>query len=765
MSVEPIETLRTSLVPAEDLPRWIAYGAAGIAIVSVVLVLFELRRAPDGRAKLRLFVTGVVAAVAILLAIVRPHRLRAREATLTPRVVVLLDRSRSMTLTSTQDPRGKPRIDVAEEAVATLAGRIPRLEVLSLGVLSGVRDVKPTGGPLLRADGGASALGSGMRALVDTNAEPPSTIIVVSDGAVELSDLDQKKLGPVVHTVSVGDGSPPDAAIRSVKIAGAAVAHQSLPMRVEVACTGGLACGDLPITVRELREPGDPKHASAEGVLATGTANLKDGIATIELQLTLERAGTHALEVFLTPPAGDALPLDDRRTLTLEVARERVRILHVAGRPTYDVRALRQWLKSDAAIDVVSFFILRTPGDDVNASDSDLALIPFPVDELFETHLKSFDAVILQDFDAEPYSLKPHLPRIARYVQGGGGLVHIGGPNAFAAGGYGGSPLAKVTPVEIPAVESGGTGADLAPFVPQKTKAARRTPLLAELDRLIGDDLPEMAGANLLGDVTGRGVALWVHPTRTTKSGKPMPVLAVGDVGDGRSIALGVDGSRLLAFSKAALASGGRAYDAFYRGLIGWLMRDPRYEPVRARLVHGGGEGPCLTGAPAALRVEAFPVEGKARLRALLSELPGANAGDGFLRKVSRDVEGDPPVLLPLGVGGSGAFAARVMATPRSEPDDDDALAVAPRSLGACEEGGDEHADPRPSPDKLKKLAAAQGGVAVTAAEVSKIPVPVAAVISVERSVSPILPTWAWCALAAAVASLHWYVRRRSGLA
>ena len=84
-------------------------------------------------------------------------------------------------------------------------------------------------------------------------------------------------------------------------------------------------------------------------------------------------------------------------------------MLHVAGRPTNDVRALRQWLKSDASVDVVAFFILRTPTSDVRAGYNELALIPFPVDELFKEHLPSFDAIVLQDFDAQPYGLEKYL--------------------------------------------------------------------------------------------------------------------------------------------------------------------------------------------------------------------------------------------------------------------------------------------------------------------------------------------------------------------
>ena len=64
-----------------------------------------------------------------------------------------------------------------------------------------------------------------------------------------------------------------------------------------------------------------------------------------------------------------------------------------------------------------------------------------------------------------------------------------------------------------------------------------------------------------------------------------MPVLALGEAGDGRSIALGVDGTHALAFSEFADRAAGRAYGALWDGLVGWLMRDPRYEALRLELV------------------------------------------------------------------------------------------------------------------------------------------------------------------------------------
>ena len=72
--------------------------------------------------------------------------------------------------------------------------------------------------------------------------------------------------------------------------------------------------------------------------------------ATVELSITLERAGPRLVEVSIEPPEGDTIPENNTRILTFSVTRDRLRLLHVAGRPTYDVRALRMWLKSAVSV-------------------------------------------------------------------------------------------------------------------------------------------------------------------------------------------------------------------------------------------------------------------------------------------------------------------------------------------------------------------------------------------------------------------------------
>ncbi len=444
-----------------------------------------------------------------------------------------------------------------------------------------------------------------------------------------------------IHTVALATNVPKDASVRKVSLAGAAVAHQPFALHVEVGCAGGLECAKVPVTVRELKTSG------AE-TLAEGDATVKDGKGIVELPLTLHLAGAHVLEVSIDSPSGDEIPENDKRFISLDVARDRIRVLHVAGRPTYDVRALRMWLKADESVDVVAFFILRTPTDNVGAPPSELALIPFPVDQLFTVHLKSFDAIVLQDFNAALYGLTKHLPALADYVKEGGGLIMVGGPDSFGPGMYADSPLADVLPVSL-SRDQVEKGVDLSFFTPVFTPAGRVAPVLGPLRDLIGETWPEMPGTNIVGPARPGATVLLQHPTLNA-AGRPMPVLALGEAGNGRSIALTVDGSHRLGFSNFATQAAGRAHGALWDGLLGWLMRDPRFESTVVDVPHG-----CIAGTPTDVVLRPLPgTTGTARL--IVTMLGGDKPA--FDAKLPLDPSGETTFHTP-GFG-PGGYAARV---------------------------------------------------------------------------------------------------------
>jgi uncharacterized membrane protein len=741
--------LSTHLGPSGDLAPWAVWLAAALTLASFVMLLVEMRRRERGGVAIAL--TGLLAVTALLAAVVRPARVSARESVVGARVVVLADTSRSMALEQPGGPRWQAR-DRALEALARTSNSA-RLTVLGFG--EGPPAPLPMtlgdrAGEELTTRGPHSDLGAALRAIAASPEERPAAVVVVTDGRLDdppedESEASLRALGDAVHvpvdTVATTRDAPADASVRRVSAAGAAVAHVPLPLRVEVGCAGGVTCDDLTVTARELRDDGPPS------VLASGLAHVKDGKAALDLTITLERAGARIVEVSLVPPPGDTIAANDRRLVTFDVARERVRVLHVAGRPTDDVRALRQWLKSDASVDVVAFFILRTPTDDVRATQNELALIPFPVDELFTEHLPSFDAIVLQDFDAQPYGLEKYLPNVERYVRGGGGLVMVGGQNSFVAGGYAGTPLATVLPVDLDGTP-GATSADTSSFVPDWTPEGRAAPLLSLLRDVVGDELPQMPGANVLGDVRPGGVALWSHPTRTTKSGAKMPVLAVGEAGDGRTIAMGVDGAWELEFSALGARTAGRGHGALWDGLLGWLMRDARFEPAQIEVVGG-----CTAGLPSTVRARLLPAPPGGRPQTVVLDVTRIDKPQAPVH-LERPRPDGTTIELALPALEAGGYAARLRV----------AGGGATRHDFACEAGGDEWADSRPDPKRLEALAAATGGKFVYADDAASLPLPKPTVVNAERHVTPVAPPWTWTLAAAALLGVHWIARRRSGL-
>jgi hypothetical protein len=225
-----------------------------------------------------------------------------------------------------------------------------------------------------------------------------------------------------------------------------------------------------------------------------------------------------------------------------------------------------------------------------------------------------------------------------------------------------------------------------------------------------------------------------------------MPVLALGEAGDGRTIALSVDSTHRLGFGRMAAEVGGRGYGALWDGLLGWLMRDPRYEAGRVELV-----GECLESEPdAKLRLTRLPgMEGKVVL-SLLPLTPGAK--EAVVQEVPADATG------PLEISVKGLKAGGYTAKARIGP------APPSRHDFACEHEGVAWSDSRPDPARLAAVAASTGGSAVNIERISELPLPEATRISSQRKVSPLAPPWVWTLSAAVLLGLHWMVRRNSGL-
>ncbi len=282
----------------------------------------------------------------------------------------------------------------------------------------------------------------------------------------------------------------------------------------------------------------------------------------------------------------------------MKVIRDRVRVLHVCGRPSWDERFLRSILRLNPNVDLVSFFILRTDNDELPLGANEMSLIPFPYQEIFDEQLRSFDLLIFHNFNYKPYWVEPYLPGVRDYIQSGGALAMIGGDLSFASGQYGESALRDVLPVDLTGIPAEGPRAfSTDSFKPRLTAAGRNHPVTSlSLDPKANEArwaaLPPLQGINRVARLQPGASALLVHPGQSTSDGKPAPVLAVDNVGKGRTLALLTDSAWNWGFAAADDSRGrgarieessgakpagddGRALQRFWEGAIRWLVRDP----------------------------------------------------------------------------------------------------------------------------------------------------------------------------------------------
>ncbi|HVZ73107.1 MAG TPA: glutamine amidotransferase [Polyangia bacterium] len=623
---------------------------AGLAVGVSALSLIE-ERFGRGWLLLLLRTAGILACLATAL---QPTLERRQVVRVPNHVAVVVDASRSMDV---RPPDGGP--SRAERAAKILKGAAPQLaewerEGHGVDLYSFGEALAPATAASLAAapTGDATRLGE---ALGDLRARYAGrdlgAVVILSDGvdtgrigegpldAQTRSDVEA--LGAPVHTIGLGEKSLRDLSVAAVLADDFAFVRTPVTLEAVIRQTG-LADRQVDVTLTR-----DGHFVANQGVVLRGEHSEE----RVKFDWVPDHPGTFVFRIATPVLGGEALTTNNEQTFTVKVIRDRVRVLHLCGRPSWDERFLRAMLRRDPNVDLVSFFILRTESDEQPWNQRELSLIPFPTYEIFEEQLRSFDLVIFQNFNFAPYGVEPFLPGVRDYVESGGAIAMIGGDLSFASGGYGATPLADVLAVELPPTPPALTGAtdpDLTTdaFKPRLTDEGRTHPVTSLLldpreNEARWAKLPPLEGVNRVPRARAGAAVLLAHPTLKGADGKPAPVLVASDAGKGRSLALLTDSAWHWGLPAAGEGDDGRAFQRFWENAIRWLVRDPaltllrieldRVEyrrtqsPVaRVRAMHGDY-------SPAAnvdVRLALGPAEAAAEAKPL-RELTGTTNGDG----------------------------------------------------------------------------------------------------------------------------------------
>lgn len=604
------------------------------------------------------------------------------------------------------------------------------------------------------------------------NVPPVAAVVVLSDGLVASDGAAQIRLAQAaaeldvpLTTVSAGAPELRDIAIAKVQAGEFAFVENVTEIEATIASYG---LHNETVRVDLLRD--GAVVASEPLVLGPNQTE-----TTIRFEVAPDRIGQFVYEIFVQPVADEATEANNRRAFVVKVLRDKVRVLHVAGRPDWDVRALRTLLRRDPNVELLSYYILRSV-DDMSREDStaELSLIAFPTDELFQAQLGSFDLVILHNFDAVLHRVAQYIPNMGEYLVEGGALVVIGGDLAFSDSGYAHPSLARWLPMDTtspsPLIEHR--------YRPELTDAGRRHPITAWLRSIGGgwNALPELDTFNPLDPSLERDAiaasTLLVHPTAVDRNGQPRPLLAVSEPGRGRAMMLATGSSWRMGFAPdLTLVDGARPYDLLWLGAVRWLLRDessgrlqletdrstvPRGEPIELR---------ATTLSPSYAPESEVEVEWDVRQLEADEQDPPTATGRWTTDELGRAQQ----TLKNLAVGAYVVEAHRAADAEDAERHGDEPATI--RRVFVVESPHDELArlDATPGIARLQSLADSTGGVALDARTESALPpqLPVADAGDDPNTVTSRSDQPLWSGVGSLLLFLlafggEWWLRRRS---
>lgn len=734
-----------------------------LALFGVGLASWGLRKEPYFRRRGILILLRVSAGLAALFFLFEPGIRHLQLAQVKNRVAILVDRSVSMTFPTGRGEESRAQavgkfLQQSDGALLRLSQRF-NVEVLGfdpdLGPVSpgALMNESPKGG---KTDllGALTALKAGERGGAQKKV---AGVLLLSDGAdnaelqaglapgaaATLRDLDIP-----VSTVVVGQEGLADLAVENLRVDDFAFVRNSLTVEVELR---GRAFKGRQVSVVLRRED---QVVSDQRV----TFRTDDDLETVPFTFTPDQTGRFVYTVSTPVYPEEAVAENNTRSFVLKVIRDRVRVLMVVGRPTWDERFLRGLLRGDPNVDLVSFYILRTTYDDarVRNQDRELSLIPFPIDEIFDKKLGTFDLVILQNFGySDPsLSISMYEGNLRQYVHGGGAFLMIGGDRAFGEGRVSFPVLGEAMPVEPAHLPVNGE-----PFRPRLTPEGLRHPVTSLASGSRGTDaawgaLPPLAGLNLTRAKPGATVLL-EHPFQTV-DGKGAPVLALWEYGRGRSMALTTDSSWAWAFTAQATGQPTRDYDRFFGNAIRWLVRDPDLTTLKVNADPPVVESGRPVGAQVTARLPDYQPAAGAEV-----EVELLSAGGKGQIAMQRGVAGpDGTLRVEFGQVAPGAYKLRARAARSGQPlgEAEDAFSV--RAVGT------ELSDAAVHPEILAEISRLTGGVHLDRlpAALPDFPVQDPPTVEVGRSKDePLWDKWTYLLLAVLLLSVEWFLRRRFG--
>ena len=689
------------------LPWWVVIALAGLALLVAGFALWRGLRGWAWRG---------LAGLAAALALAGPALEIGSRAGLSDIVVLVDDRSASQNL-----PERAGQTDAAIDALSRQIADLPDTELRRVTVGD-----DPDGTLLATAIARAVA------------AEPDARlagVIAVTDGQIHDPAILPATLPAPFHVLLTGRPQDWDRRLVIEEAPAFGLIDQQVQIRLRIEDQGAVppAMQGRSVNLRITVDGED------EQVFAVPVGQ------PLTLPLTLAHAGQNVVQIALDAPdpgAGEDELTDRNNSAAISIngVRDRLRVLLVSGEPHAGERTWRNLLKSDAAVDLIHFTILRPPDKSDGVPVNELSLIAFPTRELFLQRIDDFDLIIFDRYRVLGILPPDYFQNIVRYVRDGGAILVAAGPEMASVESLNLSPLGPVLPARP-------TGRIIdQPFTPQLTQDGRRHPVTAGLP-----DAPDDEGEG--------GWGRWLRMAEvdpdpaaqvamTGAEGKPLLILK--REGEGRVALLTSD--QVWLWGRGF--EGGGPQLEMLRRIAHWSMKEPELEEEALLADVSGGMDVRFTRRT--MQDSAGPLvitrpDGETEELALTQAGPGRFAADWTAPEpgLYRLQDGDLRRVLALGPAAPREFEQTVASGEALSP-------LVEATGGAVVRLSDGVPD-------LRTVSAGRSahGRGVARDWIAITPREAATVTGLERR--PLLPGWAWLVLIAGLILTGWLSEGRAG--
>ncbi|MGE0043465.1 MAG: glutamine amidotransferase [Vicinamibacterales bacterium] len=543
-----------------------------VAAAALAVTVVSYRSAgPRLTTRDRIVLTGLRAAVLVIALVCLFRPVLAVQAAVPQQNVLalLLDDSRSMQVPD-QDGVARGAFVAREfgDPGAAIAGDLSgRFTVRTFRFSSAATRLAP--GAPLAFDGGSTRLGAALDAARQELAGlPVAGMVVVSDGAdtgeaaLGESILALKAAGIPVSTVGVGQPRlARDIQVGRVTTPRTALKGTSLVVDVVLTQTGY----DGETVTLDVEDEGRIVGSQAVQFPADG------GPATARVHFTAEDAGPRVFRVRVAPRPDELVDGNNAREMLIDVRDRSEKILYFEGEPRFELKFLLRAVAEDENLQVVA--LQRTADNKylrlgVDGPDELIEGFPKTRDELF-----AYRGLILGSIEAGAFT-GDQLRMIAEFVERrGGGLIMLGGPRAFAEGGYAGTAVADALPVVL---DPGDAREDDPPVTritvaPTRAGLAQAVTQLAETEAASSERWRTLPPVTTVNRVAGVKPGATVLLTGTGEDRGERPVLAFQRYGRGKAFAFMPQDSWVWQMH-ASIPVDDLTHEHVWRQMLRWLV-------------------------------------------------------------------------------------------------------------------------------------------------------------------------------------------------